>query len=256
MKIARNKLLVRSLADLRAFYCGPLGMQAFDSEGALLGYDADQCLLEFVEGATAPPYDGGDGLYWKIGITLEDLGAAVAHLRSEGIEVSDPRQFQEIGYMCHLRDPEGFAIELLQQGFEGNHTPLARSADHPIAGQATLAHVTLRICDLDAAKALCEARLGMRLMSVQPVVLPERTFTLYFYAWSDEPLPDRDLTAVANREWLWTRPYTLLELQHLEGGGVDLRHRAPSEAGFLGLGYGEGLDDLSSLDAAVLDVMG
>ena len=79
-------------------------------------------------------------------------------------------------------------------------------------GQATLAHITLRITDLPAARELCENKLGMRLMSIQPV--QERNFSLYFYAWSDEPLPNPDLEAVENREWLWARPYALLELQH------------------------------------------
>ena len=228
MKIARNRLCVADPATVRAFYCDLLGMAAFEGKGAPIGYDRDQCLLEFEGGADAPFYDVGDGFYWKIGITLEDLDAAVGYLRAEGCDVSEPRQFQEIGYMCHLRDPSGLPIELLQQSFEGGHTPFAEARGHPVGVQATLAHVTLRISDLTAAKRICEERLGMRLMSVQPVALPERRFTLYFYAWSQEALPDPDLEAVANREWLWARPYTLLELQLLEGAdGAD----PPSAAG-------------------------
>lgn len=171
-------------------------------------------------------------LYWKIGVTLRSLDPAVAYLRRQGWDVSDPFQFRDIGYMCHLHDPEGFAIELLQQGFEGNESP--PGPGHPIGAQATLAHLTLRVTDIASARAFCETQLNMRLMSVQPV--PEREFTLYFYAWSDEPLPDPDLESVANREWLWARPYTLLELQHLAG---ETRRTLPAEdaAGFAGLAY-------------------
>jgi catechol 2,3-dioxygenase-like lactoylglutathione lyase family enzyme len=240
MQIARNRLNVSAGTDLRSFYCDLLGMGTFPSaDGLVIGYDQRQCLLEFHQGDFEPFYDGGDGFYWKIGITLRDLAAAVTYLRARGSTVSDPRQFQDIGYMCHLRDPSGFPIELLQQGFEGNEKPLSPGG-HPVASQATLAHVTLRITDLAAARQLCEDQLGMRLMSVQPVDLANRKFCLYFYAWSNEKLPDADLEAVKNREWLWQRPYTLLELQLLENTEASVRIGKPDEAGFTGLGL---LDD-------------
>jgi catechol 2,3-dioxygenase-like lactoylglutathione lyase family enzyme/predicted enzyme related to lactoylglutathione lyase len=245
MRIARNRLNVSAGADLRSFYCDLLGMKVFASDDALIiGYDDRQCLLEFRQGDFAPFYDGGDGFYWKIGITLRDLDAAVSYLRDRGSEVSDPRQFLDIGYLCHLRDPNGFPIELLQQGFEGNEEPLPTPDGHPIASQATLAHVTLRITDLAAAKQVCEERLGMRLMSVQPVELPNLKFSLYFYAWSGETLPNANLEAVGNREWLWARPYSLLELQHLENAAGSVRTRKPHEAGFDGLGF---MDDAGRL---------
>ena len=84
----------------------------------------------------------------------------------------------------------------------------------------------------------------MRLMSVQPV--PERGFCLYFYSWNDEPLPDPDLEAVANREWLWARPYSLLELQHLEAAN-QVTAPQPSAAGFGGFAFGD--EDLTYLSA-------
>jgi catechol 2,3-dioxygenase-like lactoylglutathione lyase family enzyme len=236
MRLARNRLRVNNIAGIEPFYRDHFGMQAFDcADGLVLGYDERQCLLEFHEGADEPFYGGPDGLYWKIGITLRDLDTAVAHLRQCGLEVSQPRQFLEIGYMCHLRDPNGLPIELLQQGFEGNEAPLGQGAAHPVADQATLAHVTLRISDLAAAKAVCENGLGMRLMSVQPVALADRAFCLYFYAWSQEALPNPDLEAVENREWLWARPYTLLELQHIAELDGGVRQRQGNEAGFDGL---------------------
>ena len=86
----------------------------------------------------------------------------------------------------------------------------------------------------------------MRLMSVQPI--PERGFTLYFYAWSDEPLPDPDLEAVENREWLWARPYTLLELQHWHETDAPTSRPREGQAGFAGFAYGSGdCNDLTSM---------
>ena len=37
------------------------------------------------------------------------------------IEVSEPAQFQEIGYLCHTKDPAGYSIKLLQHTFEKNY---------------------------------------------------------------------------------------------------------------------------------------
>ena len=155
----------------------------------------------------------------------------MAHVRRSGGSVSDPVQFRDIGYLCHLRDPDGFAIELLQQGFEGHARPIGEG--HPIGSQAILAHLTLRITDLVAARRVFEDQLGMRLMSVQPV--RDLGFCLYFYGWSDEALPNADLQAVENREWLWARPYALVELQHLEQPVAVCERRNRMRRGFRGL---------------------
>lgn len=247
MKLARTCLNVRNAAGLTNFYSTVLGMtQLGGAEAPAFGYHEEQCLLEFHEAELQPYHPLPADLYWKIGITLQNLDSAVEYLTEQGWPVSAPRQFRDIGYLCHLQDPEGFQIELLQQGFEGNHGP-APSSGHPIGAQATLAHLTLRVADLEAAKSKFGGDMGMRLMSVQPV--PERAFCLYFYSWNEEPLPDPDLQAVANREWLWARPYTLLELQHLEAADEVTAPR-PGEAGFAGFAYGE--DELTYLSADAL----
>lgn len=243
-----SHMRVRDPARQERFYRDVLGMT--DIRGGL-GFSEEQMALKFEAGASTPYEPRPDAFYWKIGITLKNLAVAVEYLRGLGIEVSEPRQFRDIGYLCHLRDPEGFSIELLQQGFEGNHSDPGEG--HPIAGQAILAHLTLRVADIDAAKALFGGTMGMRLMSVQPV--PERQFTLYFYAWSDEPLPLPDLEAVENREWLWARPYTLLELQHLEGASA-LARLDPKEAGFQGFSYGRDAENEQLLSASDLSELG
>lgn len=237
VKIVRQVLKVQSFSDLTGFYCDYLGMSSFGTASSpLFGFDQEQCLLEFREGASAPHEAKSNDFYWKIGITLRDLDAAVAYLRQRGLTLPEPRQFRDIGYLTHLRDPKGFAIELLQQGFEGRSQPMG--SGHPAGCQATLAHITLRVTDIDAAKSYFGHRLGMRLMSVQPV--RDLDFCLYFYAWSDEALPDPDLNAVENREWLWRRPYALIELQHLEASGASIRRADPGQAGFDGFAYEAG----------------
>ncbi|WP_166416085.1 VOC family protein [Cochlodiniinecator piscidefendens] len=215
MKIAQIELIVPNSDVNTAFYLSIFGMKP-QMHG--LGFSPDQGHLAFQPGDNSGA--DSDSFYWKIGITLRDLDHAVTYLQQHNVPVSQPRQFRDIGYMAHLTDPSGNTIELLQQGFEGRE--IAPGAGHPIGGQATLAHLTLRIRDIQAARAWADQQ-GLTLMSVQPV--SEYGFTLYFYAWTDEKPPNPDLYAVENREWLWARPYTILELQHLEGDGpVPLAH--------------------------------
>ena len=112
---------------------------------------------------------------------------------------------------------------------------------HPIGTQATLAYITLRVSDMTSAADYFENALDMRLMSVQPV--SEHGFCLYFYAWSTETLPDPDLKSVENREWLWRRPYTLIELQHLETSGASVRKAEAHTCGFDGFTYADEEED-------------
>ncbi|MEM7044079.1 MAG: VOC family protein, partial [Pseudomonadota bacterium] len=76
-------------------------------------------------------------------------------------------------------------------------------------------------------------RLGMTLLSIQPVT--DYGFTLYFLAFTDERPPHDDLEAVGNREWLWQRPYTTLELQHVSGATGPFALPAAEEPGFAGI---------------------
>lgn len=213
MKFAQIILNSTDIDKSKNFYTDLLGMgqQTFG-----IGYNVAQAHLKFKQGSFQT--SSSDSFFWKLGITLGNLDQAVSFLRSQNIEISGPRQFQDIGYLAHLSDPSGNTIELLQQGFEGNHTDPVPDPfqSHPIGAQATLAHITLRVRDIKATKKWADMH-SLRLMSVQPV--NSHGFTLYFYAWSGDILPNPNLESVENREWLWRRPYTILELQHLHGLG-------------------------------------
>ena len=56
----------------------------------------------------------------------------------------------------------------------------------------------------------------MSLLSIQDISV--YGFSLYFLAFTSEtpPVPS-ELESVNNREWLWQRPYTTLEIQHRPG---------------------------------------
>ncbi|MEM7169771.1 MAG: VOC family protein [Pseudomonadota bacterium] len=205
--------------------------------------EPEQTFLHLVpldpEGQRAAPYrQDVEDLYWKIGVTLCDVDLAVDRLRIRDVEVSQPRQFQEIGYLCHLRDPEGYVIELLQHRFAWNHKPQPAAPGYALGGPAVLGQVTLRIRDPEASLRFYKQVLGLRLLSRQAV--PEHGFTLYFLAATQERPPHEDLDAVSNREWLWQRPYTTLELQHIWGREARFgpyRQSGAGEPGFDGLDF-------------------
>lgn len=226
-------------AKLAKFYVTHLGMKAYETpQGLRVGYEGQDADILLQTGGGAYRHNRTDR-YWKIGITLPNVDLAYDQLRNVGLDVSEPKQFLDIGYMCHLSDPDGFQIELLQHDFHENRPADAGDTELPLGGDARIGQITLRTGNIAKAEAHFE-RLGMRLLSVQPVEAYE--FELYFFAYTDDEPPCVDLKEVGNREWLWRRPYTTLELQCI----ADLQ---PLEnPGFKGIEV-EGLQNAEQDDA-------
>ena len=227
----RGLAFVELMADepegLAAFYCDVLGMSVRDRGARFVrvGYDGDDADVVLRQGIAGT--QSRSDRYWKIGITLPNVDMAVAQLQGRGVEVSAPKQFQDIGYMAHLADPAGYQIELLQHHFEGNRAADVGDSDAPLGGGARIGQITLRTDDVEASLGVWRDQLGMKLLSVQPVV--GFGFTLYFLGFTDEVPPGDGLEDVANREWLWKRVYTTLELQVVDGPLVDA-------SGYVGVG--------------------
>lgn len=213
MRMSGLHLRVADPIGLAEFYRNALGM-TIQAEGTnrRVGYPGQDADLLLIPGGGGYSHDRGHR-YWKIGITLPDVDLAAAHLHRLGIDVSAPRQFLDIGYMCHLADPEGFSIELLQHDFESNRPESVADPDDPFA-QARIGQITLRTGDIAYEDTFCRA-LGMRLLSMQDVA--PYGFDLHFYAFTKETPPVPDLWSAQNREWLWKRSYTTLEFQHVAG---------------------------------------
>ncbi len=238
-KLCGVQLNVIAPEALSQFYVECLGMEVHPMGDAWrLSYPHQDSYLSITRAEQAVPYAAGRlDEYWKIGITVPNLDRAYAQLTGKGIPVSAPKQFKDIGYLAHVTDPEGFHIELLQHTFKGE--PLTEKGvpqkplHKPLGGSATLAHITLRTTDIEADLAYYQQECGMSLLSVQPV--SEYGFTLYFLAHTDEQPPNPDLEAVENRPWLWQRPYTMLELQHLTLDGHQIKKTEAGSCGYAGL---------------------
>ncbi|WP_120499850.1 VOC family protein [Roseovarius sp. EL26] len=216
-KLSALRLAVRDTQKLAKFYTQYMGMRATpEGDSVRLGYGHEDTTLVLCPGGGDYIHDRTDN-YWKIGITLPNVDIAYQQLTSAGIPVSSPNQFGDIGYMCHLSDPEGFVIELLQHDFEHNRPKDAGHTDLPLGGGARIGQITLRCSDIEQELDAYQAH-GMTLLSIQPVT--QYGFTLYFLAFTDDIPPNSDLQAVENREWLWKRPYSTLELQHCPGSKI------------------------------------
>ena len=213
MRLSALRLRVSDTDRLAQFYSEAFGMSVHkEGQTCRIGYHGEDADLLLMSGGGGYVPDRGQR-YWKIGVTVPDVDMAADFLQGQGVEISAPQQFLDIGYMCHLSDPEGFAIELLQHDFEGNRPEQGADPTAPFA-QARIGQITLRTGDIASEDTWCRDQ-GMTLLSVQDV--SPYGFDLHFYAFTDDTLPNPDLWAVENRELLWRRPYTTLEFQHVAG---------------------------------------
>ena len=192
-----------------AFYSDTLGMKHLGTH--TVGYGGEgQARLIFAQ-CDSPYLHSQTDLYWKIAISVPDLDLACKQLNKMGVQVDGARQFRDIGYLAHIVDPQGFKIELIQHVFEGEVSP--HMIDPALLGGGPAINLlTLRASEIGPVQELCED-LGMRQLCLQPVAPYD--FDLHFFALTDERPPNADLLAVENRSWLYQRPYTLLEIQHL-----------------------------------------
>ncbi len=159
-----------------------------------------------------------------------DPGTAAADVAA--VEVTDPVQFGDIGYLCHLHEPGGNEIELLQRSFA---PPRAAPSIGGHSGPATLGLITLRVADAVATIRLLADGLGMsHLVSMKVNEHRPDGFGLEFLAWTADEPPSQDRFDVSNREWLYQRPYTVIELQH--GPGLGLIHHAADGPGLAHIG--------------------
>ena len=53
----------------------------------------------------------------------------------------------------------------------------------------------------------------MKLLSKMDV--HQRGFELYFLGYTKESLPNKNIDAIENRQWLWKRGFTMIELQYI-----------------------------------------
>jgi len=214
-KISEHVFRVQRAGNLASWYQRVMGMEIKEEKANTWSarYPGQGVKLVFQEAGSGPQYTASrDSCYWKIGVTVRDVDLAREKIIAAGTQVSPPNQFMEVGYLCHLTDPNGFTIELLQHTFKKNFVKPEPDPTLVLGQPAVIGQITTRAKDIEASLKLYRDTLGMKLLSIQDI--SAYGFVLYFLAFtSDDPPHPDDLTSVGNREWLWQRPYTTLEIQ-------------------------------------------
>jgi len=248
--LTHHCLRVKNLGDVAKFYSEKFGMkqlnQSLASENVVFSGFVDKIddsskiqrgktLLEFHQ-LTSKVVSSmqHQETYWKIGMCFQDVTHAANKLRKLGVQVGSPSQFRDIGFLGHLSDPDNFSIELLQTDFEKNFKAITPNPDYVLDQPGVLGQITIRASNADRTLDFYRDQLGMKLLSIQPVT--PYGFTLYFLAWTDDVPPSSELTDVVNREWLWKRPYTTIEIQVNSGDKkINEFSLAEDKAGFMGM---------------------
>ena len=72
----------------------------------------------------------------------------------QGTEVSQPSQFLDVGYLCHLKDPKGFTIEPLQQTFQRNFVKPEEDPRLALGQTAVVGQITTRTTNIEVRAEL------------------------------------------------------------------------------------------------------
>ena len=225
-KIDLIKLRVSDPQAQKQFYMAVLGMTA-RADGTI-GYGDDEARLHFE--AAEIPYEGFDNdLYWKFSIAVPNIDLAYQQLKAKGVDIGEPRQVADVAYLAHLRDPEGFVVELVDHWFQ-EERPSDNADGNLLGGGPHLNLLTLRCHDIAQVEPAV-VEMGMKLFYIAK--LPERGFDLYFYGYSNQDPPNADPYAIVNRPWTYQRRNTVLEVQH-RAQPEPMTSKNQEQAGYVG----------------------
>ena len=149
-----SELVIRVLdpASLASWYSRVMGMEARQEAGAWrLTFPGPGASLVLKEAGTgARKYEASrESCYWKIGVCVPDVELARSRIMLKGVQVSAPSQFMEVGFLCHLSDPSGFSIELLQHKFQSNFVPTSPDESLALGQPAVIGQITTRSTNIE-----------------------------------------------------------------------------------------------------------
>ena len=147
---------VEDVKKISEFYSEILGMSV--EENNICRYPGDGAQIKLIQtrsSSKASEANKKKSVYWKIGLSLPDVDLARSKiLQFGGIEVSTPTQFRDIGYLCHLADPEGRSIELLQHSFASNFVKPVENPEMALGQDSLIGQITLRCSDISKSLQL------------------------------------------------------------------------------------------------------
>ena len=145
---------VENVTKISAFYSEVLGMSVQNNICRYPGDGAQIKLIQTHSPSKTSEVSKKKSVYWKIGLSLSDVDLARSKIVQSGIEVSTPTQFRDIGYLCHLADPEGRSIELLQHSFASNFVKPVEQPQKILGQDSLIGQITLRCSDISKSLQL------------------------------------------------------------------------------------------------------
>ena len=245
MSISNHRLLIKDPKRSLKFYKETLGMTLTDryknhhTEHYFLSFgNSLEAALELVvwpeqSFSVAPQPSKSEG-YWKFTVAVTNLDETRDRLIAKGVQVGDCFEVPGLAYLCHLNDPDGYDIELIQRTLLENTPEFAQKEDHPLGSVPSLNLSTLRVKDIHKSLPFYET-LGMDL--VYTYRSETWAMTLYFLIFKQDPKYSELKKGHGIEEQLWQHNTTILELQQHDGTHKrpDFSYGVGPQTGFLGL---------------------
>ena len=168
-------------------------------------------------------------------ISIKDVDIAREKLIENGVDVQEAIQVPNVAYLCHFYDPDGYCLELIQHKFKQNHIKQKEDSKYLLGNKPVFSLITYRVKDIQKSLDFYIDKLKLKLLS--KMELKQRGFDLYFLALSDEELPNKEVESIQNRQWLWEREYTMIELQHILDIDDDFIYEVGIKTGFKGISF-------------------
>jgi catechol 2,3-dioxygenase-like lactoylglutathione lyase family enzyme len=144
--------------------------------------------------------------YWKYSLFVADIQKIYHHLQAYKIKVGEPFQFGDIGYLSHTTDTENHKIEYIQKTFKQNGIISTEE-------ETALGLLTIRTKDPVKIIKFYEEVLDLKLF-VRMYVDRGKGFTLYFLGDKNLQVPNPDIDAIENREWMYQQSHLFIEIQY------------------------------------------
>lgn len=158
--------------------------------------------------------------YWKYSLFVDDIQRVYKKLQKEKHLISEPIQFGDIGYLAHTTDPENHQIEFIQKTFKQNTVTTIANNNYPLLENPKLGLLTIRTKDPIKSVKLFENILDLKLF-VRMYVNRGNGFTLYFLGGKNLNVPNPNIDAIENREWMYQQSHLFIEIQHYWNSEYD-----------------------------------
>ena len=158
--------------------------------------------------------------YWKFSLFVSDIERIYGIMHNKRYTIGEAYQFRNIGYLSHTKDPENHQIEFIQKTFKFKGSSIAPNSTYPLLECPEFGLITIRSKDPLKSIRFYESIFEMKLY-VRMYVDRGNGFTLYFLGKKELQVPNLDIDAIENREWMYQQKEIFIEIQHYWGSEYD-----------------------------------